>query len=175
MIDWLIVSCKNTGLYFFSIKVNEVKDCCKTDRIFAYSSTREQSDKRSGTRLKTESETGERRAKNTLIFFSCLTRRKTLYTLRFTDFFTDFEKKKTRLFCSLMKWCIVKSATNVRVKTQIFPLIRPFLLTLLTLSWRICLPWVHICFSKNFGCVSALCLIQDQSTFSVEKWTNKVC
>ena len=32
---------------------------CKTVRIFAYSSTREQSNKRSGTRLKTESETGE--------------------------------------------------------------------------------------------------------------------
>ena len=41
---------------------------CKTVRMFAYSSTREQSDKRSGMRLKTESETG-------------------------TDFFTDFEKK----------------------------------------------------------------------------------
>ena len=35
---------------------------CKTVRIFAYSSTREQSNKRCGTRLKTESETGERRA-----------------------------------------------------------------------------------------------------------------
>ena len=34
---------------------------CKTGRIFAYSSTREQSNKRSGMRLKTESETGERR------------------------------------------------------------------------------------------------------------------
>ena len=33
---------------------------CKTVRIFAYSSTREQSNKRSGTRLKTESETGGR-------------------------------------------------------------------------------------------------------------------
>ena len=32
---------------------------CKTVRIFAYSSTREQSNKRCGTRLKTESETGE--------------------------------------------------------------------------------------------------------------------
>ena len=32
---------------------------CKTVRIFAYSSTREQSNKRSGMRLKTESETGE--------------------------------------------------------------------------------------------------------------------
>ena len=34
---------------------------CKTVRIFAYSSTREYSNKRSATRLKTESETGERR------------------------------------------------------------------------------------------------------------------
>ena len=34
---------------------------CKTVRIFAYSSTPEQSNKRSGARLKTESETGERR------------------------------------------------------------------------------------------------------------------
>ena len=33
---------------------------CKTVHIFAYSSTREQSNKRSGTRLKTECETGER-------------------------------------------------------------------------------------------------------------------
>ena len=34
---------------------------CKTVRIFAYSSKREQSNKRSGARLKTESETGDRR------------------------------------------------------------------------------------------------------------------
>ena len=33
---------------------------CKTVRISAYSSAREQSNKRSGMRLKTESETGER-------------------------------------------------------------------------------------------------------------------
>ena len=33
---------------------------CKRVRIFAYSSTHEQSNKRSGTRLKTESETGQR-------------------------------------------------------------------------------------------------------------------
>ena len=72
---------------------------CKTVRIFVYSSTSEQSNKRSGMRLKTESETGERR-----FFFSlasharracearALRARKTL-TPRFTDFFTDFEKK----------------------------------------------------------------------------------
>ena len=34
---------------------------CKTVRIFAYSSTREESNQRSGARLKTENETGERR------------------------------------------------------------------------------------------------------------------
>ena len=79
---------------------------CKTVRIFAYSSTRERSNKRSGTRLKTESETGERREK----FFSlashalraCETRalraRKTL-TPGFTDFFTDFEKKTDCFDC----------------------------------------------------------------------------
>ena len=41
-------------------------DCtdCKTVRIFAYSSAREPSNKRSGARLKTESETGERRLLN---------------------------------------------------------------------------------------------------------------
>ena len=54
---------------------------CKTVRFFAYSSTGEQSNKRSGTRLKTVSETGDSYA--------------TLY-----HFFTDF-KEKTRLFCSL--------------------------------------------------------------------------
>ena len=52
---------------------------CKTVRIFAYSSTREQSNRRSGTRLKTEY---------------------TTLTPRFTDFFADCEKKN-RLFCSL--------------------------------------------------------------------------
>ena len=61
---------------------------CKTVRIFAYSSTREQSNKRSGTRPKTESETGERRGCEA----RALRARKTL-TPRFTDFFTDFEKK----------------------------------------------------------------------------------
>ena len=38
---------------------NGVNIDCKTVRIFAYSSTREQSNKRSGMRLKTESETRE--------------------------------------------------------------------------------------------------------------------
>ena len=48
---------------------------CRTVRIFAYSSTREQPNKRSAARLKTESETGE--------------------TLKLR--FTDFEKKTTVL------------------------------------------------------------------------------
>ena len=43
-----------------SVNIGKILDC-KTVRIFAYSSTREQSNKRSGMRLKTESETGERR------------------------------------------------------------------------------------------------------------------
>ena len=61
---------------------------CKTVRIFAYSSKREQSSKRSGTRMKTESETGER------LFFSRLTRfaRVRLFR-RFTDFLSYFAKK----------------------------------------------------------------------------------
>ena len=53
---------------------------CNSVRIFANSSTREQSNKRSGTRLKTESERLARFALKTL-------------TPCFTDFFTDFEKK----------------------------------------------------------------------------------
>ena len=48
---------------------------CKTVHIFAYSSMQEQSNKRSGMSLKTESETGERRLCHA------------------TDFFTDFEEK----------------------------------------------------------------------------------
>ena len=59
---------------------------CKTVRIFSYSSTREQSNKRSGTRLKTEIE--ESRA--------CEARTKLRHALPITDF-----EKKNRLFCSL--------------------------------------------------------------------------
>ena len=78
---------------------------CKTVRIFAYSNTREQSNQRSGMRLITESETGERRASHArrACEARALPARKTL-TPRFTDFFTDFEKKN-RLFCSLF-FCI---------------------------------------------------------------------
>ena len=66
---------------------------CKIVRIFAYSSMREQSNKRSRTRQQTESETGacEARALRAL---------KTL-TPRFADFFTDFEKKPTVLQSSM--------------------------------------------------------------------------
>ena len=76
---------------------------CKTVRISAYSSTRDPraANERSGTRLKTESETGERLSPHTPYGRVRLARfaLKNL-TLSFTDFFTDFEKK-TRLFCSL--------------------------------------------------------------------------
>ena len=66
---------------------------CKTVRIFAYSSTREQSIKRSGTRLKHALQACEARALHTL---------KTL-TSRFTDFFTDFEKTTE---CFAVKYCL---------------------------------------------------------------------
>ena len=65
---------------------------CKTVRIFAYSSTREQSNKRSGTRLKIESETGENGRVR-------LDSHATLY--RFLYWFWE---KKNRLFCSLGLW-----------------------------------------------------------------------
>ena len=69
---------------------------CKTVRIFAYSSTREQSNKSSGMRLKTESETGGFFSLASHALRACEARalraRNTL-TPRFTDFFTDFEKK----------------------------------------------------------------------------------
>ena len=66
---------------------------CKTVRTFAYSSTREQSNKRSGTRLKTESEIVRDWERDTHALRACeacaLGARKTL-TPRFTDF---WEKK----------------------------------------------------------------------------------
>ena len=67
---------------------------CKTVRIFEYSSTREQSNKRSGTKLKRETETGERRfsLSSHACEASALRARKTL-TPRFIDLLTDFEKK----------------------------------------------------------------------------------
>ena len=77
---------------------------CKTVCICAYSSRREQSNERSGTRLKTENETGERLSPHTpsgrvrLARFALKTR-----TPRFTDFFTDFEKKKPTVLQSIMR------------------------------------------------------------------------
>ena len=68
---------------------------CKTVRIVASSSTREQSNKRTGTRLKTESEIGDShalRAYEAREFRARKTR-----TPSFTDFFNDFEKKPTVL------------------------------------------------------------------------------
>ena len=68
-------------------KVEQSLDC-KTVRIFAYSSTREQLNKRCGTRLKTESETTGLRACEA----RAVRAHKSL-TPRVTDFFTDFEEK----------------------------------------------------------------------------------
>ena len=72
-----------------------MRQTAKKVRIVACSSTREQSNKGSGTRLKTESETGDSHALR-----ECEARelraRKTRAP-RFTDFFTDFEKKPTVL------------------------------------------------------------------------------
>ena len=83
---------------------------CKTVRIFAYSSTREQSNKRSGTKLKTESETGEGR------FFLLPHTRKTL-TPRFTDFFTDFEKKNPTVLQSRLQFKLIKMSRRLPVYT----------------------------------------------------------
>jgi len=80
---------------------------CKTVRIFGYSSTHEQSNKRSGTRLKTESETGERR-----FFLSRLTRPTggwssrafaRIRLLRQALPISLLILRKDRLFCSLVK------------------------------------------------------------------------
>ena len=87
---------------------------CKTVRIFAYSSKREQSNKRSGTRLKTESETGERQ-----FFFP---RARKTRTPRFTDFFTDFEKK-TDCFAvyANSELIVAKTADNCPCMTSVKP------------------------------------------------------
>ena len=70
--------------------------------LFAYSSTREQSNKRSGTRLRTESETSGERLKILTPFgrdrLARFRARKTL-TACCTDFVTDFEKKTDCFAC----------------------------------------------------------------------------
>ena len=62
---------------------------CKTVHIFAYSSTREQSNKRSGTRLKTESETHTPYGRVRLAHLA----RVGLLRHALPIFFTDFERK----------------------------------------------------------------------------------
>ena len=87
---------------------------CKTVRISVHSSTREQSNKRSGTRLKTESETGQRH-----FFLSpygrvrpvALRARKTL-TSRVTDFLLIPIKIHENFLCCMSPvlfylWCAV--------------------------------------------------------------------
>ena len=98
---------------------------CKTLRIFAYSSTREQSNERSGTRLKTESETGERRF--SLARFAL----KTL-TPRFTDFFTDFEQKNPDCFAVYL--CPLSFSI---LFYEVFLFLRIATLTLLTEVYRL--------------------------------------
>ena len=80
---------------------------CKTVRIFAYSGTREQSNKRSGTRLKTERRLGHAR--------------KTL-TPRFTDFFADFEKKNSTVLQSILRDQQLKSYIRMLSLQTIFVL-----------------------------------------------------
>ena len=71
----------NMDIFYGPLSVCITVDC-KTVRIFAYSSTCEQSNKRSGTRQRTN------------IFSSRLTRPTGMWSSpRFTDFLTDFEKK----------------------------------------------------------------------------------
>ena len=66
---------------------------CKTVRIFPYSSKREQSNKRSGMRLKTESETGEWRTATSTYFTLC-----TLHFTMFTIFHTETTLKSALEF-----------------------------------------------------------------------------
>ena len=113
----------------------------KTVRISAYldSSTRDPraANERSGTRLKTESETGERLSPHTPYGRVRLARfaLKTL-TPRFTYFFTDFEKKTTVLqsimhaspfFLLACRTCICKNICSRHTRVYI-PSRRPFIL-----------------------------------------------
>ena len=71
---------------------------CKTVSIFAYSSTREQSNKKSGTKLKTESETGDRRLTGRVR----LARFTRVRLLRHALPISLLILRKNRLFCSLV-------------------------------------------------------------------------
>ena len=113
---------------------------CKTVRISAYSSTRDPraANERSGTRLKTESETGERLSPHTPYGRVRLARfaLKNL-TPRFTDFFTDFEKKNPTVLQSIMhaspifllacRTCICKNICSTHTRVYILSR-RPFML-----------------------------------------------
>ena len=109
-INWCFLSTKNEKFSFVEnqpMKVLSVAASqldCKTVRIFAYSSTREQSNKRSGTRLNLRAcETRALRAPKTL-------------TPRFTDFFTDFEKKTDCFAVYLSALYINSDNSDVRTK-----------------------------------------------------------
>ena len=84
----------------------------KTVHIFAYSSTREQSNKWSGTRLKTESETGERR----LSFLFRSTARDSYATLY--RFLYLFWEKTTVLQCTFVSvTCFLNIAVELKHET----------------------------------------------------------
>ena len=87
---------------------------CKTVRIFAYSSKREQSNKRSGTRLKTESETGERQ------FFSLARVRLVRHALPISLLIL---RKKTDCFAvyANSELIVAKTADNCPCMTSVKP------------------------------------------------------
>ena len=85
---------------------------CKTVRIFAYSSKREQSNKRSGTRLKTESETGKWRTATSTHF--------TLCSLHFT-IFTIFHTETT------IKFALEFTGYSVKIRSQVQTITRAIL------------------------------------------------
>ena len=124
----------------------------KTVCIFSYSSTREQSNKRSGMRLKLL----ETHVVLTLITLDQRARksqfraRKTL-TPRFTDFFTDFEKK-TDCFA-----VYTHSLSQLFMITFCFVTMRAALFLFKTISAIKCSRWELICFlSRLQMCVSYL-------------------
>ena len=87
---------------------------CKTVRIFAYSSKREQSNKRSGTRLKTESETEERQ------FFSLARVRLVRHALPISLLIL---RKKTDCFAvyANSELIVAKTADNCPCMTSVKP------------------------------------------------------